>query len=352
MRLYRWLSDFHGSERKIALAIGNFDGFHVGHQAVIAQMQAKARAHNLLSAVMIFEPQPLEFFGRGQASAATAVSAAPAAAASAPASASAPAAASAADAVSARTAAVPARLFTIRDKLRIFRAAGIDIVFCMTFTRKFAALSDVEFVAMLERMQVKSVTVGSDFSFGRGGAYHIAELEAACAARDIECSAIGKVEAQGVRISSTMLRSLIVKGDFSTAAKFMGRPYSIAGRVVHGNAIGRTIGFPTANINLNRLVCPLSGVYAVKVACRYGHFDGVANVGHRPTITIPTLHSLLEVNIFNFDADLYGQEIEVTFVHKIRDEVKFENLNALIAQISADKERAQYLLSLEAQDLP
>ncbi len=323
MRLYRWLSDFHGSERKIALAIGNFDGFHVGHQAVIAQMQAKAHERDLLSAVMIFEPQPLEFFGRGK---------------------------TVGD--SATGSSVPARLFTIRDKLRIFRAAGIDIVFCMTFTRKFAALSDVEFVAMLERMQVKSVTVGSDFSFGRGGAYHIAELQAACAARDIECSAIGKVEEEGVRISSTMLRSLIVKGDFSTAAKFMGRPYSIAGRVVHGNAIGRTIGFPTANINLNRLVCPLSGVYAVKVACRYGHFDGVANVGHRPTITIPTLHSLLEVNIFNFDADLYGQEIEVTFVHKIRDEVKFANLDALIAQISADKERAQYLLSLDTPDLP
>lgn len=328
MRLYRWLSDFHGSERKIALAIGNFDGFHVGHQAVIAQMQAKARAMNLLSAVMIFEPQPLEFFGRGKTQG---------------------------DSASVESAAnnnVPARLFTIRDKLRIFRAAGIDIVFCMTFTRKFAALSDVEFVAMLERMQVASVTVGSDFSFGRGGAYHIAELKAACAARGMECSAIGKVEEEGIRISSTMLRSLIVKGDFSTAAKFMGRPYSIAGRVVHGNAIGRTIGFPTANINLNRLVCPLSGVYAVKVACSYGHFEGVANVGHRPTITIPTLHSLLEVNIFNFDADLYGQEIEVTFVHKIRDEVKFENLDALIAQISADKERAQYLLSLEAPILP
>lgn len=320
MRLYRWLSDFHGSERKIALAIGNFDGFHVGHQAVIAKMQEKARAMNLLSAVMIFEPQPLEFFGRSKKESAE--------------------------------ACVPARLFTIRDKLRIFRASGIDIVFCMSFTRKFAALSDVDFVAMLERMQVKSVTVGSDFSFGRGGAYHIEELKAACEAREIECSAIGKVEEQGVRISSTMLRSLIVKGDFSTAAKFMGRPYSIAGRVVHGNAIGRTIGFPTANINLNRLVCPLSGVYAVKVACRYGHFDGVANVGHRPTITIPTLHSLLEVNIFNFDADLYGQEIEVTFVHKIRDEVKFESLGALITQISADKERAQYLLSLGEQDLP
>ena len=159
MRLYRWLSDFHGSERKIALAIGNFDGFHVGHQAVIAQMQAKARAMNLLSAVMIFEPQPLEFFGRGKTQG---------------------------DSASLENAAnnnVPARLFTIRDKLRIFRAAGIDIVFCMTFTRKFAALSDVEFVAMLERMQVSSVTVGSDFSFGRGGAYHIAELQAACAAR-------------------------------------------------------------------------------------------------------------------------------------------------------------------------
>lgn len=312
MRLYRWLSDFHGSSRGIALAIGNFDGFHVGHQAVIAKMQEKAKALNLESAVMIFEPQPMEFFGQK----------------------------------------VPARLFTIRDKLRIFRASDVDIVFCMNFTRKFADLNDVEFVTMLrDRMQVKSVTVGSDFSFGRNGAYRIAELEACCHQAGLECSAIDKVEAQGVRISSTLLRGLISEGDFSTAQKFMGRPYSIAGRVVHGNAIGRTIGFPTANINLNRRVCPLSGVYAVKVCCCYGVFDGVANVGHRPTITIPTLHSLLEVNIFNFDGDLYGTEIEVTFRHKIRDEVKFAGLEQLIAQISADKERARYLLSIDVDNL-
>ena len=306
MRLYRCLSDFHGSARGIALAIGNFDGFHVGHQAVIASMQEKAKRLNLESAVMIFEPQPMEFFGKK----------------------------------------VPARLFTIRDKLRIFRAAGVDIVFCMNFTRKFANLTDREFVSMLHApLNVKSVTVGSQFNFGKAGAYDFADLQRCCQQLGIESSAIPKVEDAGVRVSSTLLRSLIAQGDFSTMAKFMGHPYSISGRVVHGNAIGRTIGFPTANINLNRRVCPLNGVYAVKVNCSYGTFEGVANVGHRPTVA-KTLHSLLEVNIFNFNHDLYGQEIEVTFVHKIRDESKFAGLEQLIAQITQDKERAKYLLTL------
>lgn len=318
MRLYRWLSDFHGSERGIALAIGNFDGFHVGHQAVITTMQEKARSMGLESAVMIFEPQPLEFFGKlGVLK------------------------------QGAQGRKIPARLFTIRDKLRIFRAAKVDIVFCMSFTRKFAGMSDVEFISMLQSMNVKSVTVGSEFSFGKGGAYSSEDLKRCCESVGVECSAIDKVEENGVRVSSTLIRSLIEQGDFATVQKFIGRPYAIAGRVVHGNAIGRTIGFPTANINLNRLVCPLRGVYAVTVCCKYGVFDGMANVGYRPTIDKPTLNTLLEVNIFNFDGDLYGSEIEVSFRYKLRDEVKFDSIAQLVAQIKSDKERASYVLSLQ-----
>ncbi len=306
MRLYRCLSDFHGSERGIALAIGNFDGFHVGHQAVINAMKDKAQRMGLQSAVMIFEPQPLEFFGKK----------------------------------------VPARLFSLRDKLRIFRAYGVDIVFCMSFTRKFAALNDVEFVDLLQnKLNVKSVTVGSQFSFGKSGAYTFTDLERCCHAVGIECSKVHKVEEDGVRISSTLLRSLIQAGDFFTAQKFMGHPYSISGRVVHGNALGRTLGFPTANINLNRRVCPLSGVYAVQVKCVYGEYWGVANVGHRPTVnTTDMLHSLLEVNLIDFNGDLYGKSIEVAFYFKLRDEMKFDGLDALVKQMTADKERAHYLL--------
>lgn len=306
MRLYRYLRDFHGSENGIALAIGNFDGFHVGHQAVIKTMQEKARRLVLNSAVMIFEPQPLEFFGDK----------------------------------------VPARLFTLRDKLRLFQAAEVDFVFCMKFTQQFANFSDTDYVDMLDRMQIKSVTVGSLFSFGKGGKFTFTHLQDACLAHGIECSQIAKVEDQGIRISSTLLRSLIESGDFVTARKYMGHDYTIAGRVVHGNALGRTLGFPTANINLNRYVCPLSGVYAVVVECKYGVFKGVANVGKRPTISSERLQLLLEINLFNFAEDLYGSVISISFKYKLRDEIKFANLDALVKQIAQDKERAAYLLSL------
>lgn len=306
MRLYRCLLDYHGSERGIALAIGNFDGFHVGHQAVIKGMQEQAQRLGLESAVMIFEPQPLEFFG----------------------------------------SEVPARLFTLRDKLRIFRASGVESVFCMNFTRKFANLTDVEFVDLLDKMQVKSVTVGSEFSFGKGGKYTFEHLERACLSHGIDCIQIGKVEDQGVRVSSTLLRSLVKAGDFITARKFMGHDYTISGRVVHGNALGRTLGFPTANINLNRRVCPLSGVYAVLVECPFGVYKGVANVGYRPTISHDLLHSLLEVHLLDFAGNLYGKAINVSFKYKLRDEIKFASLDALVKQMNQDKERARYLLSL------
>lgn len=307
MRLYRCVSDYHPEKRGIALAIGNFDGFHVGHQAVIRTMQEKAQAMNLRSAVMIFEPQPLEFFGRN----------------------------------------VPARLFNLRDKLRIFKASGIDVVFCMSFTRSFAALTDEQFVQKLHHdFQVESVTVGSLFSFGKGGKYTLIDLKRCCDELGIECSAISGVEMAGERISSTMIRKLIQEGEFSTAAKFIGRKYSISGRVAHGNKIGRTLGFPTANINLNRIVCPLSGVYAVRVNTKFGMFDGVANVGHRPTIAKAlTQQSILEVNIFDFNYDIYGTQIDVTFEFKIRDEHRFASLDELVKQMSLDKQRAKILLS-------
>lgn len=306
MRLYRWLSDYHGSAKGIALAIGNFDGFHMGHQAVIERMKSKAQELGLETAVMIFEPQPMEFFGKQ----------------------------------------VPARLFTVRDKLRMFRAAGVQNVFCMSFTRKFADMDDEQFTSMLvNQIGVKSVTVGSDFNFGRRGAYDFKALKRCCDSFGVECSAIEKVENDGKRISSTMIRALVQDGDFATVRKYMGHEYAIAGRIVHGNAIGRTIGFPTANINLNRRVCPLKGVYAVRITLEGAVYNGVANVGYRPTISTPTLHTLLEVHIIDFNGDIYGKEIEVCFKYKIRDEMKFSGLDALMSQISADKERARLLLS-------
>lgn len=311
MRLYRKLSDFPQGDRKVAIAIGNFDGFHLGHQAVVAKMMDKARKLGLESSVMVFEPQPMEFFGQR----------------------------------------VPARLFNLRDKLRTFQRVNVDNVFCMSFSNKFSAQTDIEFVSMLkERLHVQSITVGSQFNFGKGGKYNFTDLKRCCDELGIECSKIDKVEIDGVRVSSTLIRSLVHEGDFDSVTKYLDRPYTITGRVVHGNEIGRTLGFPTANVNLNRRVCPLRGVYAVKVKWnkgeQAGEYKGVANVGFRPTIADPNnKRSLLEVNILDFNGDIYGKELEVSFIHKIRDEQKFGSLDELVKQITIDKQKAIELLA-------
>lgn len=306
MRLYRQLADFKGSDKPLAIAIGNFDGYHKGHQAVIAAMQAKAKALDLYSAVMIFEPQPLEYFGR----------------------------------------AVPPRLFALRDKLKAFKKAGVDIVVCIPFKKAFSDLNAKDFVCdiLYKRLNVRSITVGSLFSFGKGGIYTIEDLKAHAQELNMEASAISGVAADGTRVSSTMIRALIESGDFKTAYDMTGHEYSISGRVVHGNEIGRTIGFPTANVNLNRRVCALRGVYAVLVNTSLGQFKGVANVGFRPTISSQNFKSLLEVNIFDFHHNIYGSEIEVIFKAKIRDEKKFQSLNSLMQQIKADCNTALQLL--------
>lgn len=306
MRLYRHFSDYKETGG-IALAIGNFDGFHQGHKAVIERMRERARKAGLKSAVMIFEPQPLEFFGK----------------------------------------AVPPRLSSLRDKLKAFQSAGVDIVFCVSFTRDFCNLTPHEFVFDLLRdtMHVREVTVGSLFTFGRNGTASFDDLKELCAQAGIVAEAIAGVSREGTRISSTMIRALLKAGDLNTAAVMLGRPYSISGRVVHGNEIGRTIGFPTANVNLRRQVCPVSGVFAVRVATPYGVYGGVANVGSRPTISPGGHRSLLEVNLFDFHATLYGKPITVFFISKIRDEVKFSGLKELMAQLQHDRTTALHLLA-------
>ena len=307
MQLYRHLSDYKRPTNGIALAIGNFDGFHKGHQAVIAAMREKALKFGLKSAIMIFEPQPLEFFAK----------------------------------------AVPPRLYSLRDKLKAFKKADIDIVFCMPFKKSFCQMTDREFVfdLLVKKLGVKSITVGSLFTFGKGGVSGVEELKSLAKEVGIEASAIAGVSQSGPRVSSTMIRDLLKVGDFATAKSEMGREYSISGKVLHGNALGRTLGFATANINLNRVICPLKGVYAVKVKTSYGVFNGMANVGTRPTVEKLRLKSLLEVHLFNFNADLYGQEIEVFFVTKIRDEKKFSSLDSLKEQLNVDRKTALRLLS-------
>ena len=304
MRLIRCLCDFKGTANGLSLAIGNFDGLHKGHQAVIRCMEEKARALNLESAVMIFEPQPLEFFSKQKQ---------------------------------------PARIYSLRDKLLALEVLGVKYVFCMKFNLAFASMSDKEFVLDLlhQKLGVKSVTVGSLFNFGQGGKYTIEDIKRLGSTVGMEASAIEGVTLNHERISSTKIREYLKQGQLDLAYEALGRYYSMSGLVVRGNQIGRTIGFPTANVNINRKITPLTGVYAVKVLTEYGMYSGMANVGYRPTVITGQKNALLEVNIFDFHQDLYAKSIRVFFIHKIRDEVKFENVQILEEQLVQDRLNAQ-----------
>ncbi len=307
MHLIRCLSDFKGTPNGVALAIGNFDGFHKGHQAVIECMKAKARKLNLVPAVMIFEPQPLEYFSKDKS---------------------------------------PARISSLRDKLLSLKSAGVELVFCMKFNADFAAMSAHDYVIELlgKKLGVKSVTVGTLFSFGQGGKSTIEDLKKIGSSIGMEASAIDGVDLNGERISSTKIRQYLFEGQLDQAKESLGRYYSMSGIVVHGNRIGRNLGYPTANVNVNRRISPIRGVYAVKVLTRDGLYDGMANVGFRPTVVKQQKKSILEVNIFDFKKDLYGQSIKVFFVQKIRDEMKFDDIEMLKEQINKDRLFAHNIL--------
>lgn len=291
---YQFGEPFNGC----ALTIGNFDGVHLGHQAVLRHLRAKADELQLPMAVMLFEPQPSEFFQGNQA---------------------------------------PARLMRLRDKLYYLQQYGVDIVILQKFDRTFANFSAEDFICqqLVKQLNVKFLSVGDDFRFGaqRQGDFHLLQQAGAKYGFQVEDNhtlALGKQ-----RISSTAIRQALADGDFIQAEKLLGRPYSIFGRVIHGNKLGRTIGFPTANIRLQRQVSPIKGVYAVKVRLESGKFfNGVANIGTRPTVNGAT--QLLEVHLFDFNQNIYGQWLEVEFCAKLRNEMKFSSVDELTAQIKND----------------
>ncbi len=307
MRLIRCLSDFKGTPKGVAIAIGNFDGFHKGHQAVIDCMEEKARKLDLVPAVMIFEPQPLEYFSKDKS---------------------------------------PARIYSLRDKLQALDVAGVKLVFCMKFNDEFAQMSAEDYVIKLlsRDLGVKSVTVGTLFNFGRGGKSTIEDLKRIGKSVGIEASAIDGVLLNGQRISSTLIREYLFNGELDLAKKALGRYYSMSGLVVRGNQIGRKLGFPTANVNINRRISPLRGVYAVKILSEYGFYDGMANIGYRPTVVANQDKALLEVNFFDFHSDLYGKSIRIFFIKKIRDELRFNDIDVLKEQLCKDRLQAQAVL--------
>lgn len=277
-------------QQPCALAIGNFDGMHLGHQALLKKLTETAKALNLTSAVMTFEPHPREFFAPESA---------------------------------------PPRLSSLREKLEHFADAGVDNTYVCRFNRRFAKVTPQEFMQNILRdaLNAQAILVGEDFRFGAMRAGSILDFIEA----KFNLISLPQVDLDAARVSSTRVRTALAAGNLQEAASLLNRPYSMSGKVVHGAKRGRQLGFPTANIHMRHERPALTGVYAVKL----DGMNSVANLGVRPTIAgVPKL--LLEVHVLDFNGDLYGKHMHVEFLHKIRDEHKFEGLDALKAQIALD----------------
>ena len=298
-------------EGKYAATIGNFDGVHVGHAHILEKLVSVAKERKLLAAVMIFEPQPLEYFSADSA---------------------------------------PPRISTLREKLERFREIGVDAVFVIPFDSEFSSLSADAFIDryLVELLPVEWLLVGDDFRFGKGRAGDFRVLRERGQEQGFEVEATDSITVAGVRVSSSVIREALKSGDFQKSQEFLGRSYNITARVVRGNALGRTFGFPTANLGLKNLSSPLSGIYLVRVVGdeiveRYG----LASIGSRPTIE---LNGSIKVEIFilDFDGDLYGKKITVTVLSKLRDEKQFASVDEMITAMKMDKANARKLIAAGA----
>ncbi|MGW1444910.1 bifunctional riboflavin kinase/FAD synthetase [Serratia rhizosphaerae] len=298
MELIRGIHNIRARHHGCVLTIGNFDGVHRGHKALLEQLKQEGKRLGLPVTVMIFEPQPLELFAADKA---------------------------------------PARLTRLRDKAKYLAQAGVDYLLCVKFDPRFAANTAQSFVAelLVQKLGVKFLMVGDDFRFGANRLGDFPLLQKAGAEYGFEVVSTPTFRESGQRISSTAIRNALRDDDLPLAETLLGHPYSISGRVVHGDELGRTIGFPTANLPLKRLVAPVKGVYAVEV---YGlgpqPLPGVANIGTRPTVA--GVRQQLEVHLLDVTMDLYGRHIDVVLRAKLRNEQRFASLDALKQQIAND----------------
>ncbi len=280
------------------LTIGNFDGVHRGHRALLARLTGLAQQAGLPAAVMTFEPNPREFFAPQSA---------------------------------------PARLASLREKLQLLAECGVDQAYVCAFNQRFAALTADAFVERIVRgLGVRHLMIGDDFRFGKGRSGDFALLQQAGKEHGFGVEAMETLVHEGERVSSSAVREALDAGDLEHAERLLGRPYCISGRVIHGQKLGRKLGYATANIQLKRLKAPLSGIFVVTVdGIDARQYEGVASLGVRPTVSAsgkPTL----EVYIFDFEGDLYRAHLRVNFLHKLRDEAKFDSLDALQSQIARD----------------
>ncbi len=295
----RGLHNLRPWHRGCVATIGSFDGVHLGHQAILRQLIAVAKQHQLPAVVIVFEPQPHEFFSGDKA---------------------------------------PARLMRLREKVQALLAAGVARVLCVQFNETLRSLSAEAFIdkVLLDGLAIKHLVVGDDFRFGCDRRGDFALLQKVGAERGFAVTDTCTLEIDGERVSSTRIRQLLEMGDFAKAETLLGKPYSISGRIAYGQQLGRKLGVPTANVHLRRYRSPLRGVFTVTVKFLDGTVhQGVANVGVRPTVS-GDKKPLLEVHLFDFSRKVYGALIDVVFHSKLRDEKKFNSLDELQTQLQLD----------------
>ena len=305
----RGLHNLRPEHKGCVATIGSFDGVHLGHQVILQQLIQVARTQGLPAVVIVFEPQPHEFFAGDKA---------------------------------------PARLMRMREKLDALWAAGIDKVLCLNFNETLRNLSAEQFIerVLVQGLAIKHLVVGDDFRFGCDRKGDFALLQTKGAECGFAVTDTHTLEVDGERVSSTRIRHLLEMGDFVQAEKLLGKPYGIYGRVVYGKQLGKQLGVPTANVNLRRYRSPLHGVFAVTAIFTDGtQVQGVANIGVRPTVN-GLKKPLLEVHLFNFSRTIYGEVIDVVFHHKVREEKKFASLDELKVQLQTDISQARKFFNL------
>ncbi len=286
--------------------LGVFDGVHRGHQRIMQRVIEESAHRHLPSLVFTFEPTPREHF----------------------------------------SASPPARLTRFREKFALLAKLGVQWLYCPRLDKQLVSLAPADFVSelLVDRLRIRHLVVGDDFRFARDRAGTIAWLQAAGEGMGFSVEQVGSVQVEGIRVSSTVVREALAAGDMARARRLLGRDYAMTGRVTRGRQLGRELGMPTANVNLCRRLSPVSGVFAVRVAGLAPQLlPGVASVGTRPTID--GVKPLLEVHVFDYEADLYGRYIEVRFVSRLRDEEKFPDLASLQRQMHRDAEQARRVLT-------
>ena len=312
MRLVRHLVDlpYRDLRNGSVMTIGSFDGLHLGHQQLLDRVMAKAKSAGIPSIVMSFEPTPKEFFS---------------------------------------VTNPPARLMRFREKFESLAEYGVDIFYCPRFGSTMRDIRSDAFIRqiLVHGMNARHIVIGDDFHFARKREGSIEDLLRVQKALQFDVDRVESIIREDIRVSSTAIRESLAIGDLPRATKLLGRPYRMSGRIIKGRQIGRTLGMPTANVDLRRRQSAVAGIFAVQITgLAEGVVDGVASVGTRPTFDLTK--PLLEVYLFDFDRDIYGEYIHVDFIERIRDEKKFNSVEDLVAQMNQDAENARSILAADA----